>query len=69
VISLDKYQFVKWFPIWVGFKFRSYPGAMSLIYDWYWCFSFWEIRKWHNLKNGEIETYNRQINKEDEEWK
>ena len=27
---------------------------MAYIYDWFLGFAFWEIRKWHKLKDGEL---------------
>ena len=55
---MKRYQFVSWFPLWQGFHFlRSFYG-LTLIYDWYLFLGFWEIRKWHDLKDGDIERYN-----------
>jgi len=55
---MKKYQFVNWFPEWQGFGFARATGAMALIFDWYIWLGFWEIRKWHELKEGDIDRYN-----------
>jgi len=52
-----KFQFVSWFPEWQGFHFvRLHKDKTDLayIYDWCLSFAFWEIRKWHSLKPGEL---------------
>jgi len=52
-----KIQFVSWFPEWRGFyAFRLHKEEtdMAYIYDWFIGFMFWEIRKWHTLKEGEL---------------
>lgn len=58
---MKKYQFIKWLPIWKGFSFEKPFGGISLIYDWSLSLGFWEIRKWHELKEGEMEEYNKGI--------
>jgi len=58
---MKKYQFVKWFPNWQGLDYAKATGASALIYDWYVRLAFWEIRKWHQLKKGEVEAYNKRI--------
>ena len=55
---MKKYQFVNWFPEWKGSGFKRSVYGMTLIYDWYLWLGFWEIRKWHELKPGDIERYN-----------
>ena len=57
---MKKYQFVNWFPDWKGFGFKRSVHGMTLIYDWYLWLGFWEIRKWHELKDGDIERYNKE---------
>lgn len=42
-----KFQFVNWFPRWMGFGWKKTGWAYSLIYDWYFWFLWFEIRKWH----------------------
>jgi len=51
-----KYQFVNWFPEWRGFYCFRWHKAKSVayIYDWFFGLGFWEIRKWHKLKEGEL---------------
>jgi hypothetical protein len=52
-----KYQFVNWFPAWRGFyafRWHKEKSSMAYIYDWFFGFAFWEIRKWHKLKKGEL---------------
>ena len=56
---MEKYQFVKWFPEWRGLYFYKPICGLGLVYDWHLALGFWEIRKWHVLKEGELETYNR----------
>ena len=56
--KMKKYQFVRWFPSYKGFGYKKAIGALALIFDWYIWLGFWEIRKWHHLKNGEAEVYN-----------
>lgn len=55
---MKTYQFVKWFPAWQGFDFIKSTWGLTLIYDWYLFLGFWEVRKWHDLKDGDIEAYN-----------
>ena len=46
------YQFVSWFPEWCGLHFiRPDPDKtdMAYIFEWYFFFAFWEIRKWSSL--------------------
>lgn len=53
---IKKFQFVNWFPEWRGFYFFRWhkeKSSMGYIYDWFIGFAFWEIRKWHKLKEGE----------------
>ena len=51
-------QFVNWFPrfskpfFWKPAK----DNGMRFIYDWGFYLGFWEIRKWHKLKVGEIKV-------------
>jgi len=56
-----KYQFVSWFPHWAGFYFLRPKYGMSLIYDWRLLLAFWEIRKWHELKEGDIEQAYKEV--------
>lgn len=56
---MKRYQFVRWFPEYKGVSFKKATGSLSLIFDWYIWLGFWEIRKWHDLKNGEVEAYNK----------
>lgn len=56
----NRYQFVNWFPRWRGFGFTrvsTWDNAMQFVYDWILWFGFWDIRKWHNLKKGELDEY------------
>ena len=51
------FQFVNWFPQWRGFYFfrlHKEKTSLAYIYDWILDFVFWEIRKWHQLKEGEL---------------
>ena len=57
---MKKYQFVNWFPEYQGFGFIRAMLGLGLIYDWYLYLGFWEIRKWHDLKDGDIERYNQE---------
>lgn len=57
---MRKYQFVSWFPDFCGFGFGKKKKAIALIYDWSIWLGFWEIRKWHELKEGDIEKYNKE---------
>lgn len=57
----SSYQFVSWFPDWVGFGFtRLNPDKtnMALIYQWYFYIGYWEIRKWNTnflaIKRGQM---------------
>ena len=45
-MTKKKYQFVNWFPEWIGFEIRKPKFGMSIIYDWYFLLGFWEIRRW-----------------------
>ena len=48
-----RYQFVVWFPRWVGLKFvRLDPDKtfMAYVFDWYLVLGFWEIRRWTDRK-------------------
>lgn len=43
------YQFVMWFPHFVGFGFkrtRIKDSGMAMVYDWFFWLGFFEIRKW-----------------------
>lgn len=46
------YQFVRWFPRWLGVYFMRVPleSDMSYIYQWYLVLGFWEVRKWSARK-------------------
>ena len=46
---------------WVGFHFIKSKDGLSLIYNWYLFLGYWELRRWHDLKAGEIETYNQKV--------
>ena len=52
-----KYQLVHWFPCWCGFGFVRAMHGIALIYDWFLWLGFWEVRKWHVLKEGDIERH------------
>lgn len=56
MIEIPKFQIV-WWHKWQGFHFRRAMFGLALIYDWYIWLGFLEIRKWHNMKPGEIERY------------
>ena len=45
------YQFVSWFPEWHVHFIRLDPVKtdMAYIYEWFWFFAFWELRKWSRL--------------------
>ena len=60
-----KYQFVSWFPEWVGFSFFRPIRALTLIYDWYLFLGFWEIRKWHDELRDLIKAIE-QVDKRDD---
>jgi len=60
VTPQKKYQYISWFPRWHVSGFIKAKYGMSLIYDWYLCLGFWEIRKWHELKDGDIVRYNQE---------
>jgi hypothetical protein len=52
---MKKYQLVKW-RRWVGFGFTRTDcrkTCLALIYDWFFSFGFWELRKWANGKKCE----------------
>lgn len=40
------FQFVTWFPQWVGFSLNHPTLGMSRIYEWCLALGFWEVRKW-----------------------
>lgn len=43
------YQFVWWFPRWLGVWLLRYDPSktdMAYIYDWRLMLGFWEVRKW-----------------------
>jgi len=51
-----RYQLVSWYPEWRGlyfFRWHKEKFHMAYIYDWFFGFGFWEIRKWHKPKKGE----------------
>lgn len=55
--DMKKYQIVNWFPEWRGFyyfRWHKEKSDMAYIYDWFLGFAFWEIRKWHKLKESEL---------------
>ena len=39
-------------------KMNEIKVSKSIIYDYFVLLGFWEIRKWHELKPGDIERYN-----------
>jgi len=54
---MKRFQFVSWFPEWQGVHFHRLDKKatdLAYIYDWCLGFMFWEIRKWHKLKPGEL---------------
>ena len=53
-----KYQFVNWFPYWVGFGFKRWIGSMIYIYAWSLTLGFFEIRKWQTKSIKEINNAN-----------
>ena len=56
--EMKRYQFVNWFPEWLGFyyfRWHQENSDMAYIYDWGIGFAFWEIRKWHKLEEGELD--------------
>jgi hypothetical protein len=57
IMKKDKYQWVNWWPEWVGFHFIKSVFAMKLIYDWYLFLGFWELRKWHDFKEEDLAEY------------
>lgn len=57
---MKRYQFINWFPKWQGFHFRKAVYGLALLYDWYLWLGFWEIRRWHNSRKGDIEAYNKE---------
>jgi len=54
-----KYQLINWFPEWQGIGFIKSTYGLALIYDWYLYLGYLEVRKWHDLKNSDIEKYNK----------
>ncbi len=64
-----KYQFVNWFPEFVGFGFvrlNISSSNLALIYDWSFRFGFCKLRKWHKITSEDLqksskidELYNR----------
>lgn len=48
-----------WHKAWQGIHFRKAAYELSLVYDWYLWLGFLELRKWHVLKQGDIERYNK----------
>ncbi len=62
-MSNKRLQYI-WHKDWQGIHFRKAAHGLSLTYDWYlWC-GFLEIRKWHVLKPGDIERYDKEGVKE-----
>lgn len=56
---MRRFQLVRWFPHWHGFAFRSLKHSKSdlrFIYDWCLYLGFWEVRKWHELRPGELDA-------------
>jgi len=48
---MKQYQFVRWFPEWVGFSFCRLDKKetdLAYIFEWFLAIGFWEIRKWNN---------------------
>lgn len=54
---MGKFQLVSWFPEWRGLyliRYHKEVTDLAYIYDWILGIAFWEIRKWHILKLGEL---------------
>jgi len=63
-------QFVNWFPEWRGFYFFRWHKEKSdtaYIFDWFLGSAFWEIRKWHDLKDGELPKWEKSLAPKGEE--
>ncbi len=55
---LRGFQFVNWFPHWQGLYFdhiNTKGTDIPFIYDWFLGLGFWEIGKWHEFKEGDLE--------------
>lgn len=57
---LQAFQIIKHFPHWEGIFFVPATCGMKLIYDWYLSLGWIEIRRWHTLKPGDIDAYNKE---------
>jgi len=59
---MKKYQFVNRFPNreWLGIGCRKLKAdeGLSLIYERFYWFGFWEIRKWQMNKEEALKKYN-----------
>ena len=52
---MRQYQFVTWFPRWVGLGFTRLDSAhesWGFIYRWGLRLGFWELRRWAKLPRG-----------------
>ncbi len=67
MLELNTYQFVLWFPEWMGIRFINNATAriscIASIYEWHLFLGFIEIRKWnkskkcpHNCPNCEVSS-------------
>ena len=54
---MKKYQFVSWFPTWVGVGFAREDKPLLYLFDWYLWLGFWAIHKWHIMKPGDVEKH------------
>lgn len=58
--SKKKYQFVNRSPEWMGIGYRKLKAdeGLSVIYEKFYWFGFWEIRKWQMNKEKALKKYN-----------
>lgn len=45
---MKNFQFVSWYPEWIGLGKRRFFGYLARIYKWSICLGFWEIRRIFN---------------------
>lgn len=52
----SRFQFVFWFPTWIGFKLWKPPASSSwrFIYRWELSLGFFEIRRWETRPYKEV---------------
>jgi hypothetical protein len=58
---LKKYQVLLHDEFCFGFTHFKKDSCWSLIYDWIMSIGFLEIRKWHALKPGEVDRFNKEF--------